>query len=153
MKRLRNIFITVFIVLSLSVCEGCRTNKIQGVVESDSGEVAVTFTVPEGMDVEDVLGSDIGEENPMNITSIANSGTSNEGFCYWYTVADGGILCRKGDVYRYSPTAEAIRVAGALSPPAWVMLTSSPSNDELFSQEDSQKLEEKYEIKLNFSSK
>lgn len=151
MKRLRNISILSIIILIVSACGGCGSDKIQGVIERDSGEVVVTFTVPEGMSIEDVLESDIGEEIPINITSITSSGTSNEGFCYWYTVSNGGILCRKGDVYRYGPTAEATRATGVLSPPAWVMLTSLPSENEIFNPEDSQKLEEKYGIKLNFS--
>lgn len=150
-KRIRKISITAIIILLLSVCGGCGADKIQGVVERDSGEIAVTFTVPDGMSVEEVLGSKIGVENSMNITKITSSGTSSGGFGYWYTVDKGGILCRKGDVYRYGPTAEVTRATGVLSPPPWLMLTSSPSENEIFNPEDSQVLEEKYGIKLNFT--
>ena len=100
-KRIRKISITAIIILLLLVCGGCGADKLQGVVERDSGEIAITFTVPDGMSVEEVLGSKIGVENSMNITKITSSGTSSGGFGYWYTVDKGGILCRKGDVYRY----------------------------------------------------
>lgn len=148
MKKLITVLMTAFMV---SILTGCGSDKIQGVNVRDSGEVTVTFTVPEGMSVEEVLGSEIGTETAANITSITTTGTSNNGFCYWCKVSSGGILCRKGDVYRYGPDAEVSRLTGAWSPPAWVMLTSTPSKDEIFDPDDAQKLEEKYGIKLNFS--
>ena len=48
-------------------------------------------------------------------------------------------------------TAGVTRATGVFSPPPWLMLTSLPSENEIFNPEDSQKLEEKYGIKLNFA--
>ncbi len=58
------------IMLFAFMLTACRSNKIQGVEEMDSGEVSVTFQVPEGMTLEEVLGCEIGSENIAYSTNV-----------------------------------------------------------------------------------
>ncbi len=150
MKKTLSIFLIAMSIFLLSACEMSGSDEIQGVTVRESGDVAVTFTIPEEMDVEEVLGCEVGEETAMNTSVITNTGMSNGGFCYWCEVSNGGILCRKGDVYRYCPTAEASRMTGVWSPPAWLLLTDIPTDDKILNPEDAEKIKENYDIQLNF---
>lgn len=146
---MKKLIIFILIPGILFYFTGCRNNdEIQGVSVLDSGEVSVTFTVPDGMTVEDVLGSEIGEEHTVCITN-ANSSTQ-ENFTHWYTVSAGGILSRFDDIYRYGPDAEISQATGTATPQTWVMLYSAPSDDEIFKPEDTDLLAEKYGIHLYF---
>lgn len=152
MKKKLLIFGLAIIMFIVSSCGLFGSDEIQGVTVTDSGNVTVTFTVPENMTIGEVLGSEIGEETPINITDLSESRLS-KGFCYVSKVDIGGLVCRYGNIYRYGPNAEYERSLGLnLSPSPWVLITSSPSDDAIFNPKDSQKLEEKHGIKLNFES-
>ncbi|MGN0398996.1 MAG: hypothetical protein ACI4EO_02595 [Blautia sp.] len=49
---------------------GCSSDKMQGGSLSESGEfMSVTFKLPEGKEIEDVLGCGIGSQNTIQVTS------------------------------------------------------------------------------------
>lgn len=104
--------------------------------------------VPEGKNVEDVLGCGIGKENIAFVSSLENS--SQEYNIYWYEVANGGILSRIENVYRYAPEATLSMTTGVLAPPGWAMLYSVPSEEKVLRPEDAKILSEKYGIHLYF---
>lgn len=139
---------TMAIVLVISMSIACLTacsqqqKDLQGVNATDSESVAVTFKVPEGLTVEDVLGSKIGGENTMVVGEAT--------FVYWYHVANGGILSRNGAVYRYAPNAEESYVTGVAAPPAYAMLYNVPDSSGIFDPADSGELAERYGIHLYF---
>ncbi len=130
---------------------GCNdnSNKIPGVYVNDNGDVAVTFTVPSGKTVQEVIDSEIGEENTVFVSSVTDS--INKGsYTYWYRVDNGGILSKCGNVYRYAPTAAVSYKTGVSAPPGWAMLYKTPSEDEIFNPNDAELLAERYGIKLYF---
>ena len=150
MNILKKVFFIMSVLLCLSGCGKTDIQKkdLQGVSVTEQGKVAVTFTVPEGKDVEDVLGCEIGKENIAFVSSLENS--SQEYNIYWYEVANGGILSRLDNVYRYAPEATLSMTTGVLAPPGWAMLYSVPSEEDVFRQEDTKILSEKYGINLYF---
>lgn len=79
MKKTLSIFLIAMSIFLLSACEMSGSDEIQGVTVRESGDVAVTFTIPEEMDVEEVLGCEVGEETAMNTSVITNTGMSNGG--------------------------------------------------------------------------
>ena len=70
MKKKLLIFGLAIIMFIVSSCGLFGSDEIQGVTVTDSGNVTVTFTVPENMTIGEVLGSEIGEETPINITDL-----------------------------------------------------------------------------------
>ncbi len=150
MKKAAVIILSLILILSLVACtfDSSENSGIQGVNITSSGEVSVTFKVPDGMSVEDVLGSGIGDENVFYVSSVTKN--TNEFYVYWYKVNSGGILSRRGDIYRYGPEASVSFTTGVSAPPNWVLLLTKPSDDEIFNPEDTEKLAEKYGINLNF---
>ena len=69
-----------------------------------------------------------------------------------YEVDNGGIISKRGNIYRYGPGAKTVyqKITNNFTPPAWVMLYEIPSQDNLFNPTDVEKLQEKYGIKLSF---
>lgn len=69
-----------------------------------------------------------------------------------YEVDNGGIISKRGNIYRYGPGAktEYQKITNNFIPPAWVMLYELPSQENLFNPTDVEKLQEKYGIKLSF---
>lgn len=131
---------------------GCSSDKMKGVSLSESGELrAVTFELPEGKEIEEVLGSEIGSENTIHVTTIGKD-EMKEDFIYWYKVNSGGIVSKKGNIYRYGPNAELgyEKITNDLRPPNWLILVKTPSDEDLFDPEDAEKLEKKYGVKLSF---
>lgn len=131
-------------------CIACSSSQgeLQGVTVSDSGAVAVTFRLPDGKELEDVLGSEVGVENTAY---VSNAEQPSQGkFVYWYAVGSGGIVSRYEDVYRYSPTAELSSATGVSSPPAYAMLYFEPKESDILKWEDSEELAKRYGIVLRF---
>lgn len=145
MKKIRFVAIMILIIFCVLAC---GKEEIQGVSVTESGQIAVTFVVPEGMTVEDVLKSKIGSENTMHFSYMDSS--NREGFFYWYEVENGGILSRFDHVYRYAPQASPSSATGVSAPPAWATINSIPSDGEIFKVEDTQLLKEKYGVDLYF---
>ncbi len=145
----------IFCMLSLTFVlfcfAGCNNNpnKIPGVYVNDNEDVTVTFTVPNGKTVQEVIGSEVGEENTFLVSSVTDS-INNGSYTYWYKVDNGGILSKRGNVYRYAPTAAVSYKTGVSSPPGWAMLYKTPSEDEIFNPNDAELLAERYGIKLYF---
>ena len=116
-----------------------------GVVIENDEVYSVTFELPKGESIEEVLGSELGSEHQMAITFGNDTSIS-----YWYVVENGGLLSRYGNYYRYGPTAEIVDATGVSSPPAGIMLHNAPDQEDLFDPEDADILSEKYGISLNF---
>lgn len=149
MKRITLCMLSLtFVLFCFAGCNG-NSNTIPGVYVNDNGDVAVTFTVPNGKTVQEVIDSEIGEENTVFVSSLTDS-TSKGNYTLWYKVDNGGILSTRGNVYRYAPTATVSYKTGVSSPPAWAMLYKPPSEDEIFNPNDAELLAEKYGIKLYF---
>lgn len=151
MKKAIAVFITFILAFCLAACSSNAPDDksdITGVSVTDSGNVSVTFRVPDGMTVEDVLGSGIGKENIFYVSNVV--GNSNGVYIYWYSVDNGGIVSCNGDIYRYGPKATVSHTTGVSAPPNWVMIYSTPSDDEIFNPEDAEKLSEEYGINLLF---
>lgn len=149
MKRWSWSALWIWALLGISACGMPATDSFPGVEVRDSGEVAVTFELPEDRTLEEVLGSELGTKNTFSITTISDGSSSDGGFVYWYKVQTGGIVSQKGDICCYSPEAETSTMTGVEAPPAWVMVYSIPSDDELFNPKDVEKLSEEYGIELN----
>lgn len=145
----------IFCMLSLTFVlfcfAGCNdnSNKIPGVYVNDDGNVSVTFTVPNGKTVQEVIDSEIGKENTFLVSSVTES-LNNGNYTYWYKVDSGGILSKCNNVYRYAPTAAVSFKTGVSSPPSWAMLYKTPPKDEIFNPNDTELLAERYGIKLYF---
>lgn len=152
-QKLRLLFsaIILAITISLTGCSQGSSSSIQGVTFSDSGKIAVTFKVPDGMTVEDVIGSELGSKNTVQVTTIGSSGQS-AGIMTWYKVEKGGLISNVGDVYRYGPDSELVFVVSSYSLPALMVIREMPSDDELFNPSDTERLKEEYGISLNFGS-
>lgn len=153
MKRIQLVCIVLFSITVICFTSCGKNNKnenLQGVTVNDSGQVAVTFVVPDGRTVEDVLGCEIGSENTVIISDLEKS-SSTAKHAFWYTVSSGGILSRFGDVYCYGPEATTSNTTGVTAPPGWIMLYSEPSEDAIFNPEDADALKEKYGIQLYFT--
>lgn len=150
MNKFIAITLAFMLMFSFSACQSKQENDsgIQGVTVTNSGQVAVTFNVPNGKTVEEVIGSNIGNENTFYVSYA--TGNSNSFYVYWYKVESGGILSKNGDVYRYGPEASTSYATGVSAPPNWVLILSKPSDDEIFNPNDSELLAEKYGIYLNF---
>lgn len=145
MKLLKSILLTIIIIINLAACgmEGKNQNTLQGVSVTEDGKAAVTFTIPEGKTVEDVLGCDIKGNNEIYIYGKGGS-------IDWYTVEKGGILSEYGKVYKYAPEAEVPDYPGFDSPPVWALLLEMPEENEIFDPGDAKKLSEEYGIDLYF---
>lgn len=138
----------IFVLFCFSGCDD-NSNKISGVYVNDNGNVAITFTVPNGKTVQEIIGSEIGKENTFFISSVTED--INKGsYTYWYKVDNGGILSKCGNVYRYAPTAAVSFKTGVSAPPSWAMLYKTPSEDEIFNPDNAELLAESYGIKLYF---
>ena len=148
MKKIGNLILVTFVMISFSACvvkENTGTG-IQGVEVTESGIAYVTFRVPDGTSVESILGSAIGSQNTIYYSGLTSN--SQSGYAYWYRVDSGGLLSRIDNIYRYAPKAATSRLTGVESPPNWLILFSTPSEDEIFKPEDTKKLEDKYGIHL-----
>ncbi len=150
MKKITNCILVLAMLILTAFLTGCDSsnNDIQGVTVTESGEVAVTFKLPSTKKVEDVIGSEIGDENIFYVTDV--TGSTNKGsYAYWYSVDNGGILSKNGSIYRYSPDASVSHATGVAAPPSWVMLYKTPSEDEILDPNDVELLKEQYGIELN----
>lgn len=150
---MKKVSVIIIIIITMFLTVACTSNSsensgIQGVNVRDSGEVSVTFKVPDGMTVENVLGSEIGDENTFYVSNV--TGNANGFYVYWYRVNSGGIVSCRDNIYRYGPEATVSFTTGVSAPPNWVLLLTQPSDDEVFNPEDAEKLAEKYGINLNF---
>ena len=152
MKKIINWILVLAMLILTAFLTGCdsSSNGIQGVTVTESGEVAVTFKLPNAKKVENVIGSEIGDENTFYVTDL--TGSTNKGsYAYWYNVDNGGILSKCGSIYRYSPDASVSHVTGVAAPPSWVMLYKTPSDDEIINPNDVKLIKEKYGIELNLN--
>ena len=146
MKRIKYLILATMMVLSgCSVFSGPASETIPGVVTENDEVYSITFELPEGESIEEVLGSEVGSEHQMAITFGNDTSIS-----YWYVVENGGLLSRYGNYYRYGPTAEIVDETGVSSPPAGIILQNTPDQEDLFDPEDVNLLSEKYGISLNF---
>lgn len=143
--------IKCFILITMMMLSGCSvfsesdSENIPGVVIENDEVYSITFELPEGESIEEVLGSEVGSEHQMAITFGNDTSIS-----YWYVVENGGLLSRYGNYYRYGPTAEIVDATGVSSPPAGIILQNAPDQEDLFDPEDVDLLSEKYGISLNF---
>lgn len=138
--------ISSLLLASALILPACgSSDNMSGVSVSDSGSVVVTFTVPDGMTVEEVIGSSLGDEHQMAISSASGEGG---GMMTWYEVESGGLICKYEDYYRYGPDAEVTRATGVEAPGGGTMIASVP--EEVFDPENADKLAEEYNIELNF---
>ena len=146
MKRIKYLILAITVVLSgCSIVSEPVSETMPGVVIENDEVYSVTFELPEGESIEEVLGSELGSEHQMAITFGNDTSIS-----YWYVVENGGLLSRYGNYYRYGPTAERVDATGVSSPPAGIMLHNAPDQEDLFDPEDADILSEKYGISLNF---
>ena len=146
MKRIKYLILEITVVLSgCSIVSEPVSETMPGVVIENDEVYSVTFELPEGESIEEVLGSELGSEHQMAITFGNDTSIS-----YWYVVENGGLLSRYGNYYRYGPTAEIVDATGVSSPPAGIMLHNAPDQEDLFDPEDADILSEKYGISLNF---
>ena len=146
MKRIKYLILAITVVLSgCSIVSEPVSETMPGVVIENDEVYSVTFELPEGESIEEVLGSELGSEHQMAITFGNDTSIS-----YWYVVENGGLLSRYGNYYRYGPTAEIVDATGVSSPPAGIMLHNAPDPEDLFDPEDADILSEKYGISLNF---
>ena len=148
MKRIKYLIIlaTIVVLSGCSIVSELASETIPGVVIENDEVYSVTFELPEGETIEEVLGSELGSEHQMAITFGNDTSIS-----YWYVVENGGLLSRYGNYYRYGPTAKIVDVTGVSSPPAGVILQNAPDQEDLFNPEDADILSEKYGISLNFN--
>lgn len=146
MKRIKYLILAITVVLSgCSIVSEPVSETMPGVVIENDEVYSVTFELPEGESIEEVLGSELGSEHQMAITFGNDTSIS-----YWHVVENGGLLSRYGNYYRYGPTAEIVDATGVSSPPAGIMLHNAPDQEDLFDPEDADILSEKYGISLNF---
>ena len=104
MKRIKYLILAITVVLSgCSIVYEPVSETMPGVVIENDEVYSVTFELPEGESIEEVLGSELGSEHQMAITFGNDTSIS-----YWYVVENGGLLSRYGNYYRYGPTAEIV---------------------------------------------
>lgn len=151
-KAIKILFLTtiLFIAICFSGCSDEKSSDIQGVDFSETGKIAITFRVPDGMTVEEVIGSELGTKNKAAITNISQSGTTTNSFMEWYKVENGGLLSCSGDIYRYGPDSTLVSIGPNSTLPAILVIRETPPEDEIFNPDNVEKLYEKYGISLNF---
>lgn len=135
----------------LTACGG----NLQGVSYAESGEVMVTFRLPEGKGLRKTLGSELGEERQLRIAQPGdNPGDSRVSIVKWREVDNGGIVCSYGDLYCYSPEAEPSSMPGTIEfvAPTWMtwpLVFGNVTEDEILRPEDADLLQERYGIQLD----
>lgn len=150
----KTILFTIVLALTifLTGCSDEKSSDIQGVKFSETGKIAITFRVPEGMTVEEVIGSELGSKTKAAVTVINQSGYTSNSFMEYYKVENGGLLSHYGDIYRYCPESTLVYIGSISQLPAIMVIRETPSEDEIFNPADAEKLKEKYGISLNFGS-
>lgn len=153
-KALKTLLFTIIIAITIcfSGCSDEKSSGIQGVEFSETGKIAITFRVPDGMTVEEVIGSELGSKTKAAVTSIDQSGYTSNSFMEYYKVEKGGLLSCSGDIYRYGPESTLVSIGSTSQLPAILVIRETPSEDEIFNPDDAEKLKEKYGISLNFGS-
>lgn len=149
-KKVSTIFFAM--LLALTICLSGCSDEIQGVDFSESGKIAITFRVPSGMTVEEVIGSELGSKTKAAVTTVDKSGNTSNGYMEYYEVEKGGLLSCYGDIYRYSPDSTLLSIGGTSQLPAIMVIRETPSEDKIFNPADADKLKEKYGIDLFFGS-
>lgn len=158
-KTIKTLLFTIIIAVTISF-SGCSEEKssgaqdsgIQGVEFSETGKITVTFRVPDGMTVEDVIGSELGTKTKAAVTAIDKSGGTSNSFMEYYKVEKGGLLSCYGDIYRYGPDSTLVSIGPTSQLPAIFVITETPPESEIFNPADAEKLKEKYGINLNFGN-
>lgn len=129
---------------------GCSTDQAIKGVDVEKGELrAVTFRLPEGMDITTAIGSRIGESHTVGVGYMQGekAGTRPE-LVHWATVNNGGIISWRDDdsrIYRYAPNATG---SSSSNPPAYAVLYTEPSASDILNPSDVGRLEEKYGLSL-----
>ena len=128
-------------VVSLSGCFGSSSDELKGVGVTDSGTVYVTFRLPDGKTLSDVLGQSVSEDN-VTIINDLNGGQSS---VHWSHVGDG-LVVWNGSYCCYSPTAGTVTLGSTTTPPAYMLMSGSI---ECLDSADVGELAERYGITLN----